>query len=109
MIRETLAANAQHASTFLTPSNGVAFQYRSGTGNASGNVNVTGFTAPYWVKIARSGSTFTSYRSANGTNWVSVGSQTIYMGTSVYIGLGVTSHNDGVLCTATFDNLTATP
>jgi uncharacterized repeat protein (TIGR01451 family) len=109
MIRETLTANAQQASTFVTPANGIAFQYRSGTGNASGNYNLTGMAAPYWVKIVRSGNTFTSYRSPTGTNWVSLGSQTITMGANVYIGLGVTSHNDGVLCPATFDNVTATP
>ena len=109
MIRETLTANAQHASTFVTPANGVSFQYRKGTGNASSNYNLTGVAAPYWVKIVRSGSTFTSYRSTNGTSWVSLGSQTTTMGANVYIGLGVTSHNDGVLCTATFDNVTATP
>ena len=33
MIRETLNANASQASTFLTPSNGVAFQYRAGRRN----------------------------------------------------------------------------
>jgi uncharacterized repeat protein (TIGR01451 family) len=109
MIRETLTANAQHASAFVTPANGIAFQYRNGTGNASGNYNLTGMAAPYWVKIVRSGNTFTSYRSPTGTNWISLGSQTITMGANVYIGLAVTSHNDGVLCTATFDNVTATP
>jgi uncharacterized repeat protein (TIGR01451 family) len=109
MIRETLTANAQQASTFLTPSNGVAFQYRIGTGNTSGNYNLTGMAAPYWVKIVRSGNTFASYCSPSGTNWVSLGSQTITMGANVYIGLGVCSHNDGVLCTATFDHVTATP
>jgi hypothetical protein len=31
------------------------------------------------------------------------------MGTSVYIGLAVTSTNDGTLCTSTMSNVTATP
>jgi hypothetical protein len=38
-----------------------------------------------------------------------IGSQTITMGSNVYIGLAVTSHNDGTLCTAVFDNITGTP
>jgi hypothetical protein len=109
MIRETLNANSRHASTFVTPGNGVAFQYRASTGGSSGNINTTGLSAPYWVKVVRSGNTFTSYRSANGTTWALIGSQTISMAPNVYIGLGVTSHNDGTLCTATFDNVTATP
>lgn len=109
MIRETLNANSTHAATFITSANGAAFQDRSSTGGSSDNVNTTGFSAPYWVKVVRSGNVFLSYRSANGTSWTLVGSQTITMGTSVYIGLAVTSHNDGILCTATFDNVTATP
>jgi hypothetical protein len=31
------------------------------------------------------------------------------MGSSVYLGLAVTSHNDGVLCGATFDNVSVAP
>ena len=111
MIRETLNANSSQASAFVTPNNGVAFQYRTSTGASSGNVNTTGLVAPYWVKVVRSGSTFTSYRSSTGASgsWTQIGSVTISMGSSVYIGLGVTSHNDGTLCTAKFDNVTATP
>src|SRR5262249_54255421 len=63
-------------------------------------------TAPYWVKIQRSGSTFTGSYSLDGTNWTAVSPPaTIPMGTNVYIGLAVTSHADGVLCTGTFDNV----
>ena len=70
-------------------------------------MNTTGITAPYWVKIIRSGNLFSGYILPNGTAWTKVGEQT--MSTSVYIGLAVTSHDDGELCTATFQNVTATP
>lgn len=109
MIRESLTPNSAHASVFVTPANGVAFQYRGATGGASGNVNTTGLAAPYWVKIVRSGSTFTAYRSANGWSWTTIGSQSIPMGSVAYIGLAVTSHKDGVLCEASIDNVSATP
>ena len=66
-------------------------------------------TAPYWVRLVRSGNTFTGYRSANGTTWISTGSVTVTMGTNVFIGLAVTSHRDGALNTSTFDSVTATP
>jgi len=52
---------------------------------------------------------FTGYRSNDGWNWTQCGQQTIYMGSSCYIGLAVTSHNTGSVCTATFDNLTCNP
>jgi hypothetical protein len=111
MIRENLNANSKHAAVFVTPGNGVAFQYRTGSGGTSLNVNTAGLSAPYWVKVVRSGNTFTAYRSATGQNnkWTQMGSVTISMASSVYIGLGVTSHKDGTLCPATFDNVTATP
>jgi len=109
MIRESLSSGAEHASVFVTPANGVAFQYRDSTGGSSGNVNSTGMSAPYWVKLVRSGNTFTAYRSSNGWTWTTIGSRYISMSSSVYIGLAVTSHSDGAACTAVIDNVSATP
>jgi hypothetical protein len=61
---------------------------------------------PYWVKLVRSGSTFSSYASANGVNWVQVGSsRTISMSQNVYIGLAVSANNNSALATAIFDNV----
>ena len=45
------------------------------------------------------------YASLTNGNWTLVGSQTIGMGQTVYVGLAVTSHNDGVLGQAVFDNV----
>jgi uncharacterized repeat protein (TIGR01451 family) len=109
MIRETLSSGAKHASIFIYPTNGVAFQHRSSTGGSTVNVAATGPLPPYWLKVVRTGSSFKGYSSPDGFTWTLVGSQTISMGSSVYIGLAVTSHNDGTLCTAKFDNVTATP
>jgi hypothetical protein len=109
MIRESLNDDARHASVFVTPGNGVAFQSRSATAGTSTSSNTTGLAAPYWVKIMRSGSTFTAYRSADGVSWTSMGSRSISMGSTCYIGLAVTAHNSATICTATFSNVTATP
>lgn len=108
MIRETLSANSTHAMMVLTPGNGAAFQRRTSTGGSSANTQQTGIAAPYWVKLVRSGSTFTGYVSSDGSNWTQVGSDTINMASNVYVGLAVTSHNDGTLCTATFSNVSVT-
>jgi hypothetical protein len=70
---------------------------------------VTGPVPSFWLKVVRTGSSFEGFSSPDGIVWTSVGSQTISMGSSVFIGLAVTSHNDGILCTATFENVTATP
>ena len=108
MIRESLNANSTHAMAVVTPGSGVSFQRRTTTGGVSDHTTTAGLTAPHWVRMVRSGNTFTAYRSTDGANWTTIGTQSITMTASVYVGLVVTSHNDGVLATATFDNLTCT-
>ena len=109
MIRDSLSAGAKHASMFIFPNNGVQFQSRTSTGNSSTDSITSGFTPPYWLKVECSGNVFNGYASSDGAAWTWFGSQTISMGSSVYIGFAVTSHEDGALCTATFDNVLATP
>lgn len=107
MIRESTNANAANAFIAVTPANGVTWQYRSTTGGNTANTAASGLAAPYWVKLVRSGNTFTGYRSADGTNWTQQGSTTIAMATTVYAGLAVVSHNNNVICAATFDQVSA--
>ena len=99
MMRESLAANARHASIFVTPGKGIAFQRRASTGSTSSNTSASG-AAPYYVKITRVGSTFTAYKSTNGTTWTKVGSHTISMPATVYVGTAVSSHKTGTLASA---------
>jgi len=107
MIRESLATNSVEASVLLTPTNGVALQIRPTTGAASINVSgwVKGPQPPYWVKLVRSGSTFTGYSSADGVTWTQVATTNVTMATSATAGLAVTSHDNTKLNTATFDNV----
>jgi hypothetical protein len=112
MIRETLDPDSAHAFACVTPANGVAMQYRPGTGGTSVNFNQTGVAAPYWVKLERNISgLFTVSQSADGTSWQPVtGSspQTIPMGANVYIGLALTAHDATLTCQAVFSNVTFT-
>ncbi len=107
MIRESLETNAASAFIAVTPGNGVVFQYRSSTGGGSISNNVTGMSAPYWVRLVRSGNTFTGSYSSDGSSWTQLGSATFTMASTEQIGLAVTSHNLYTLCTATFDHVTA--
>jgi hypothetical protein len=110
MIRETTAAGSIYAGVFVTPGWGITFQYRNSTGGATASTYTTGLAAPYWVKLARTTSSFNAYYSATGTNWTPLGStQKFTMATSATIGLAVCSHSAGVLCTSTSTNVTATP
>ena len=114
MIRETLAANSKHAAIVVTPgftpgsTPGISFQRRTTTGDKSYGTTTPGFAAPHWVKLVRSGNTFTGYRSPNGTDWTQQDSIAISMPRDVYIGMVVTSHDVKTLCTAKFDNVSIT-
>jgi hypothetical protein len=110
MIRETLDAGSKHAMMIVSSSSGVSFQRRIDTGGSSFDDTTDGITAPYWVKIERSASgSFSAYSSADGSAWQKIGvSETIQMGTNVYIGLAVTAHNESATCEAVFTNVTTT-
>jgi hypothetical protein len=105
MFRESLAANAKQAGVFLTPSQGARFLRRTATGGATSSSGVSGPRAPYWLKLVRAGNTITAYSSPNGTTWTTVGSTTVSMGSTIYVGMAVTSKKTGTLATATFDNV----
>ncbi|MCE9612835.1 MAG: DUF4038 domain-containing protein [Lentisphaerae bacterium] len=110
MVRESLNANATYAMAVITPSNGANLMYRTSTGGSCGYAQSTGKTAPYWVRVVRSGNSFTSYISPDGATWTQVGAtQTISMGAGTYIGLCLTSHTTATLNTSTLDNVTAVP
>jgi regulation of enolase protein 1 (concanavalin A-like superfamily) len=105
MIRESLSGTSRHAFALVSPGKGIAFQRRATTGGTSASTGVTG-TAPVWLRLERRGSTFTASRSSNGTSWTQIGTATISMGASVYVGLALTSHDPGQRATATFTNVT---
>jgi hypothetical protein len=112
MIRESLNSDSAHAFACITPNNGAASQYRPTTGGTSGNFNQTGLAAPYWVKLERSISgLFTVSHSSDGTDWQPVTgatAQNISMGSNVYIGLALTSHDAAQTCQAVFTKVTTT-
>ena len=110
MIRETTGDKSRYAAVLVTPGSGVQFQRRTSTGGTTANTAVSGITAPRWIRLTRTGNTLRAYHSTNGTAWTQFGSnRTVTMATTVTIGLAVSSRVDGTLCTATMDNVTATP
>ena len=106
MVRETLDAAASHATILVSAGKGVAFQRREATGGQSVSTAGSLSGPPRWLKLVRSGDTFTASESANGTAWTQVGTTTIPMASSVFVGLAVTSHTTTASTTATFDNVT---
>ena len=111
MMRADLSYNSAHAMMIVTAARGADLQWRAtkgGTSAPSGTIDgVT--SAPAWVRLVREGDVFTGYVSSDGINWVEEDSTTLSLPSTLYIGVGATSHNDGVLTTAVFDNVSITP
>ncbi|HEX2551087.1 MAG TPA: PKD domain-containing protein, partial [Nocardioidaceae bacterium] len=105
MIRESLAADSRFAMTVVTPSNGSSFQVRPVAGQGCSLVWGPAHGAPYWVRIRRTGDTLAGFASDDGSNWTTIGSQTISMAASVTIGLCVTAHNNSKIAGAGFDHV----
>lgn len=105
MIRDSLAPGSRHALCAITPGNGVLFARRKATGGRTTTTTGALVAPPAWVKLSRVGTTVTASVSTDGTTWSVVGNQSLTMGTTVFIGLAVTSRRDGTLCTATFDHV----
>ena len=110
MIRNSLSASAAQGFMLVAASatKGVPYQRRTSDGNTSTSSPGSQSTAPRWVKLVRSGSLITGYESPDGTNWTVVGTDTFAIGSTVLVGLGVSSHVTGTNATATFDNVTVT-
>jgi regulation of enolase protein 1 (concanavalin A-like superfamily)/uncharacterized membrane protein len=110
MIRESLNANSANAYALFGGGNSeIYLTDRPATAGLSTSAgNTAAVTLPYWVKLVRSGNTFTGYASADGANWTQVGAAQINMAQSVYVGLAVSSNDNGKLTTATFDNVSIT-
>ncbi|MGH7995576.1 MAG: Ig-like domain-containing protein [Opitutaceae bacterium] len=110
MIRNTLNANSAYAGAYETCSRGLLFESRASAGaSATGDGADTSHLTPYWVKLARTGSTFTAYSSPDGSAWTQLGTaQTISMNATVYVGLAVSSEINDTTATAVFSGVSVT-
>src|SRR6185369_3579629 len=104
MIRGSLAGDAANATIVLTPSNGASFQRRLTNGSSTSYNKTPGQTpqAPQWVKLERRGTTITAFYSADGTTWTTLGTASVTLPSTFYVGLAVTSHNASRTATAVF-------
>lgn len=113
MIRQSLDADAAHATVAIksaaSASPGVEFLRRTSSGTSTAHSSgspVGSITPPRFLKLVRSGNSFTAYESSTGTSWTQVGAtESITMTGTVYVGLVACSIDTGALCTATFESV----
>ena len=93
MISEGLQRGARSAVIALRPGAGV-FQSRSVTGAVAQTTVGAGLSSPRWLRLSRSGNSFSGYTSSDGTTWNLLGATAISGFTSnAYIGLAVTANS----------------
>jgi hypothetical protein len=102
MMRETLDPSSRQALMLVSPGKGLAFQRRVNTADVSTSTSGGAGTAPYFVKLTRTGNTIAASMSPDGVNWTLAGTDTIAMTPTIYVGLAVSSHVEGTLARATF-------
>jgi regulation of enolase protein 1 (concanavalin A-like superfamily) len=107
MIRSSLSADAAHGFAFVSAGKGAGFQRRPDIGSSTLSTVASTAVAPHWVRLVRNGSTVTASLSPDGITWTTVGSETIKLGATAYVGIGVTSHNPSQGTTAVVSAVTA--
>ena len=101
MLRASTDPAAANYALVVSPAQGIKVQVRKTQGGTTSKLANPAGAAPAWVKITRSGNTFTAYTSADGVTWTLIpgSSVTVNLGSSLLAGLAVTSHSPGTLGT----------
>lgn len=105
MMRASLDPAAVNFYEFVSPTQ-YGYQARKTTGAVTAGGPATG--TDKWVRVVRSSNVFTGYMSADGISWTQVGNpQAITVPDPIYVGFAVSSRDNTVTHTATFDNVSA--
>ncbi|MDA3894478.1 MAG: Ig-like domain-containing protein [Salinivirgaceae bacterium] len=105
LIRENLSAGSANMFIGMTLQHGIGYQSRFEQNDGSNGFGGKEDAAiPYWIKLKREGNNFTGSVSADGKKWEDFSTEEIAMGKRVYVGLGVTSHNNSEMGKAVFSN-----
>jgi hypothetical protein len=110
MMREGLTPGSKYVFTGISPDGTFRWQRRTSTDGRT-SVTTSGDATPpaAWVRLKRSGNTFSGYTSTDGKTWSLVSSRNIGMAANMYFGFAVASGSTNTVNTATFTNLSAVP
>jgi hypothetical protein len=108
MIRTSTDPSSAHVILDVRPDGTIEFMARGSAGSTMSFLGTAHVSFPVTLNLYRVGTHFNASYSQDGTSWtfVHVGSTDLDIGTDALIGIAVTSHQRGMLATATFDNLT---
>lgn len=105
MLRNDLSAAAANEMVLMNAVWLTDVQWRAAATQSATSVSGISNSFPFWLQLARSGTVITGSVSLNGVSWTPVATEGPSIGSSAYLGLAVTSHDDTTTTTATFDNV----
>lgn len=110
MIRESTSNNVRHCSALVFQNvASISEIYRLAAGGNGATSTTNALLKPWWVRLQRTGDVFSAFGSPDGNSWTQVGSnQTVVLAPELLVGLAVSARSDGLLSTATFDNVALT-
>ncbi|MCW5553630.1 MAG: DUF11 domain-containing protein [Verrucomicrobiae bacterium] len=115
MAREDLADNARNVFLCATPlplNNLYQTQWRDvATGDSASSSTIGGVSYPNaWLRLVRQGNTFTTLVMTNDVDWIVMHTYTPSASypAQVYLGLGLTAHNNSLTATGQFSNFSVT-
>jgi len=104
MVRRDLTPDSQYADVALHGDGLTSLQFRPAAGAQTQEIR-SAVNAPIRIRIVRSGNSFTAFAGRPGEEPVATAAQEVNLPGTVDIGLGVCSHDAGVLETAVFSNV----
>jgi hypothetical protein len=109
MLRGSIDRGAPFYAALATPGHGIIVQYRQAQGARAVTISSQPGGSPVYLRVARTGTTFSAYSSADGINWSQLPRSAVTissLGGPALAGLAVTSHKNGKLSAATFEAIT---
>lgn len=101
-------SSSRHVFLGKLPNGDVSLYYRSSTGGATSMTSPVSASLPGWLRLTRSGNSFTGFISDNGLDWTSIGSVSVPMSEAIFAGVATTSGNNSALTTAVYKDFQPT-
>ena len=109
IFRESTSPGSKYAMMAITAHNSSVYQWRPAANQGSHNTDGEAAIIPSWVRLTRTGDTFTGEISVDGKIWEQVDRITIPMSKTVSVGLALSAHNNSELNSSLFDNVAIKP
>ncbi len=104
-LRSSLAPTAANLFVGVRPDTVLIVNDRTSDGGTGTNLAASQGALPVWLKVTRAGNVITAFTSPDNVTYTQVASDTLpNLGTSVFVGMAVASHNVNSFATGTFDN-----